>query len=415
MEASKTAGGLTIRRVPLGDLHQDPANARAHDARNLEAIRASLSRFGQAEPLVVQAGSGRVIGGNGRLEAMRSLGWTDCDVVELELGETQATALGIALNRTAELAAWDDETLALLLSSLKDEGELDGVGFDDAEIDALLAELDGLDAGGNLEDDVAPERPEDPVSKLGDLWLLGPHRVLCGDSTDSTGVERLLNGAKPRLMVTDPPYGVEYDPAWRNEAGVSKTKRIGKVQNDDRVDWREAWALFPGDVAYVWHAGKYAGAVGTSLDACDYEIRAQLIWSKSRFALSRGAYHWMHEPMWYSVRRGAKAHWIGDRTQSTVWNIASTDDGDETTHGTQKPIECMARPMRNHDAPEVYDPFLGSGTSLIAAELLKRTCYGLELDPGYVDVIVRRWEQRTGEQAMLEATGQTFAETGDAR
>jgi len=133
--------------VPLGDLHQDPANARAHDARNLEAIRASLQRFGQAEPLVVQAASGRVIGGNGRLEAMRSLGWTDCDVVELDLGETQATALGIALNRTAELAAWDDETLALLLSSLKDEGELDGVGFDDPEIDALLAELDGLDAG----------------------------------------------------------------------------------------------------------------------------------------------------------------------------------------------------------------------------------------------------------------------------
>ena len=413
MESSKTAGGLTIRRVPLTDLHQDPANARAHDARNLEAIRASLSRFGQAEPLVVQAGSGRVIGGNGRLEAMRSLGWTDCDVVELELGETQATALGIALNRTAELAAWDDETLALLLSSLKDEGELDGVGFDDEEIDALLAGLGDLDV--ELEDDAAPERPEVPVSKLGDLWLLGSHRVLCGDATDVTAVQRVLDGAKPRLMVTDAPYGVEYDPAWRNEAGVSKTKRTGKVQNDDRVDWREAWALFPGDVAYVWHAGKYAGAVGTSLDAVDFEIRTQIIWAKSRFALSRGHYHWHHEPAWYCVRRGAKSHWIGDRTQSTVWNIASTDDGDETTHGTQKPIECMARPMRNHDAPEIYDGFLGSGTSLIAAELLKRTCYGLELDPGYVDVIVRRWEQRTGEQAKHAETGATFAETGASR
>jgi DNA modification methylase len=413
LEASKTAGGLTIRKVKLGDLHQDPANARAHDARNLEAIRASLTRFGQAEPLVVQAGSGRVIGGNGRLEAMRSLGWTDCDVVELELGETQATALGIALNRTAELATWDDETLALLLSSLKDEGELDGVGFDEAEIDALLAGLGDLDV--ELEDDAAPERPENPVSKLGDLWLLGSHRVLCGDATDATAVQRVLNGAKPRLMVTDAPYGVEYDPSWRNEAGVSKTKRTGKVQNDDRVDWREAWALFPGEVGYFWHAGKYAGSVATSLEACDFEIRAQIIWSKSRFALSRGAYHWMHEPAYYCVRRGSKSHWIGDRTQSTVWNIASTDDGDETTHGTQKPLECMARPMRNHDAPEVYDGFLGSGSSLIAAQLLGRACYGLELDPGYVDVIVRRWEQRTGEQAKHAETGATFAETGDAR
>ena len=415
MDTATPPDGLTIRRVALASLHQDPANARTHDARNLEAIRASLSRFGQAEPLVVRKKSGLVIGGNGRLEAMRSLGWDHCDVVELDVDDLQATALGIALNRTAELAGWDDEVLARLSQSLREAGALEGTGFDDAEVDAMLAGLKKLAGEGDLEEDEVPEPPANPVSRLGDLWHLGSHRVLCGDSTDSKAVRKLLGSAKPRLMVTDPPYGVEYDPSWRNEAGVSKTERTGKVQNDDRVDWTEAWKLFPGDVAYVWHAGKYAGRVGTSLDSADLEIRAQIIWAKSRFALSRGAYHWQHEPSWYCVRHGSKAHWVGDRTQSTVWNIQVTDDGDKTTHGTQKPLECMARPMRNHDAPDVYDPFLGSGTTLIAAEALGRRCFGMELSPEYVDVIVQRWQNRTGNEATLGKAGQTFSQVSEKR
>jgi DNA modification methylase len=205
-------------------------------------------------------------------------------------------------------------------------------------------------------------------------------------------MERLLDGQVPRLMVTDPPYGVEYDPAWRNAAGVSSTKRTGKVTNDDRVDWTEVWRLFPGDVAYVWHAGRHCGEVAANLHEAELEIRAQIIWAKSRFALSRGNYHWQHEPCWY----GSKAYWIGDRKQSTIWAIEVSDDGDATKHGTQKPLECMGRPMRHHDAPLVLDPFLGSGTTLIAAEQLDRTCYGLEIDPGYCDVIAGRWEKLTG-------------------
>jgi DNA modification methylase len=410
---------LSIRRVSLTALHNDPANARTHDQRNLGAITASLQRFGQAEPLVVHKATGRVIGGNGRLVAMLALGWTECDVVEVDVDEMTATALGIALNRTAELADWDLATLGELLGTLRTEDALAGVGFDDDEIDELLAELGLQDGAGEGEegiaDDPVPELPEVPVSRLGDLWILGEHRVLCGDATNPTDVSRLLAGATPRLMVSDPPYGVSYDPNWRNEAGVSSTKRTGAVTNDDRVDWREAWELFPGDVAYIWHAGKYCGPVAASLEAAKFEIRAQLIWAKSRFALSRGAYHWQHEPAYFCVRKGSKAHWIGDRKQSTVWQIASTNDGDATIHGTQKPVECMARPMRNHDAPEVYDCFLGSGSSLAAAEHLGRRCYGLEIDPRYVDVTIERWEKLSGKQAVQAGSNTPFAKIRSER
>ncbi len=406
---------LRVTRVPIGSLRTDPANARLHGDSNVDAIAGSLARFGQAEPLVVQRGTSRVIAGNGRLVAMKKLGWTECDVVELDLDELTATALGIALNRTAELAEWDSPVLAKLLDELRSEDALAGVGFSDAEIDQLLAELAADLPPQELEDPGPGEPPEQPVSRMEDLWLLGDHRLLCGDSTKPADVTRLLAGERPLLMVSDPPYGVEYDPDWRNQAGVSQTARTGKVLNDDRADWTDAWRLFPGDVAYVWHAGRSCGQVAANLYQADFEVRAQIIWAKSRFALSRGNYHWQHEPCWYAVRRGATAHWVGDRTQSTVWEIGTTDDGQWTPHGTQKPLECMERPMRNHDAPSVYEPFSGSGTSLIAAERLRRRCFAMELDPGYVDVALRRWEQATGKQATLEGSGQTFAEAGAER
>jgi DNA modification methylase len=222
-------------------------------------------------------------------------------------------------------------------------------------------------------------------------------------------------------MVTDPPYGVVYDPSWRNAAGVSGSSRLGKVQNDDRADWREAWELFPGDTAYVWHAGKFASQVQKSLEAAGFEMRAQIIWRKSHFAIGRGDYHWQHEPCWYAVRKGGKRKWTGDRKQSTVWDIAGVKtakdtDGetadDASVHGTQKPVECMRRPIENNSkAGEiVYDPFLGSGTTVIAAEQSGRICYGLEIDPAYVDVIVRRWQNFTGGSATLSGTQSTFSE-----
>ena len=187
-----------------------------------------------------------------------------------------------------------------------------------------------------------------------------PHRVLCGDATDSAAVSRLMGTRKPFLMVADPPYSVSLDPEWRQAAGLqNNTRQSGKVANDDRADWTPAWMLFPGDVAYLWHAGIHAAVVATSLSRADFIIRAQIIWKKQRFVISRGAYHWGHEPCWYAVREGKSAHWSGDRTQSTVWevdNLVATNRMDDsqdpenaiTGHGSQKPVELMRRPIVNH-------------------------------------------------------------------
>ncbi len=216
-------------------------------------------------------------------------------------------------------------------------------------------------------------------------------------------------------MVTDPPYGVEYDPEWRAKAGINKNKaKMGVVLNDDRADWRETWALFPGEVAYIWHGGLHAATVADSLTVSGFTIRSQIIWAKDRFALSRGHYHWQHEPCWYAVK-GA-GHWSGDRKQSTVWEIPSRDDSG-VGHGTQKPVECMKRPIENNSKPgdAVYEPFSGSGTTIIAGEMTGRRVFAIELNPVYVDVAVRRWESFTGRAAMHEETGRSFDETARDR
>jgi DNA modification methylase len=199
-------------------------------------------------------------------------------------------------------------------------------------------------------------------------------------------------------MVTDPPYGVEYDPDWRLEAGINKptnTIANGKVLNDDICDWTSAWQLSPAVICYIWHAGRYAGTVQSSMETAGFTTRSQIIWAKPSLVMGRGNYHWQHEPCWYGVRKGATASWIGDRKQTTLWQIASmhissgcVDDG-KTVHSTQKPVECMARGMRNH-AGDVHDPFLGSGTTMVAAENLQRACYGMELSPDYCAVILDR-------------------------
>jgi DNA modification methylase len=186
--------------------------------------------------------------------------------------------------------------------------------------------------------------------------------------------------------------------------------------NDDKADWREAWALFPGDVAYVWHAGLFAGVVADSLVACDFKLRSQIIWAKSNFAIGRGDYHWHHEPCWYAVREGKTGHYGGDRKQTTLWQIAKPQKS-ETGHSTQKPVECMKKPIENNSSPgqAVYEPFSGSGTTIIAAEQTGRCCYAIELNPAYVDVAVKRWQEFTGQQATLEATGETFETVAGGR
>ena len=402
-----------VERRLVSSLIPYARNARTHSDEQVAQIAASIREWGWTMPVLVDEAGG-VIAGHGRILAAQKLGIADVPtMVARGWSEAQRRAYVLADNKLALNAGWDSDLLKVELLDLQGVGfDLALTGFDADELAALTIEAtDGL-----TDPDAVPETPADPVSELGDVWILGRHRIACGDCTDPLVVEKALNGVKPHLMVTDPPYGVEYDPDWRNRADLANGKpyggrAVGQVMNDDKADWREAWALFPGDVAYVWHAGNMAHTVADSLLASGLELRAQIIWAKSQFVIGRGHYHPHHEPCWYAVRKGATGHWAGDRKQSTLWQIPKPAKS-ETGHGTQKPVECMRRPIENNSSPgqAVYEPFSGSGTTIIAAEMTGRACHALELNPAYVDVAVKRWQEFTGQQATLEGDGRTFAE-----
>ncbi|NRQ11590.1 DNA adenine methyltransferase YhdJ [Aliiroseovarius sp. xm-v-208] len=686
---------MDVLELPLAQIIPYARNPR-NNAEAIATVAASIQEFGWRQPIVVDEAM-VVLAGHTRLEAARKLGFKSAPVhVAKGLTEAQARAFRIMDNRSSENAEWDKDLLNLELADLLEaDFDLGLTGFTDDELNALMNSLEDSTGAQEGEDDI-PDTPEDPNSRPGDLWVLGNHRLLCGDSTVATDIERLFGTVKPLLMVTDPPYGVEYDPSWRNQAGAAKTKRTGKVMNDDRADWREAWALFPGDVAYVWHGALHAATVAESLEAAGFNIRSQIIWAKERLVLSRGDYHWQHEPCqpagtmvwkvvergagsqpaqiasvpietlqegdhvvsynsyesvirrrgrkvtrfgkrhydglmhtiaaagrvtrataehrfsarlcaeaagtqvvylmrrgdwwrvgrvslfnsrgfglatrlsdnkadeawivatypsgclaqcaeqtlsckygiptthwevdqwtsanhrspemisgiyaaldlpaldarasllmrdhrlerahpfisasdnlmfsrqavrqvracnlvaglhqipmptcgdnfewvtvtgndaapfsgpvysmdvdkdqhyiadglvthncWYAVKKTGKGHWAGDRKQTTLWQIPSKDQDAKTVHGTQKPVECMRRPILNNSSPgqAVYEPFMGSGTTLIAAETTGRVCYGIELNPAYVDVAVQRWQKFTGQQAVLDGDGKAF-------
>ena len=407
------ASGLALDHRPVDALIPYARNARTHSDDQVALVAGSIREFGFVSPVLVDGENG-IIAGHGRVLAARKLGMAVVPVIELgHLSAAQKRAYVLADNRLAAAAGWDRELLALEVADLDALGvDLGTLGFEAGEIDALLQ--NGVP---DPREEATPEPPAVPVSRPGDLWVLGDHRLLCGSATEAGDVARLLGGLRPHLMVTDPPYGVAYDPAWRNAAGLSATKRTGKVMNDDRADWREAWALFPGEVAYVWHGALHAAAVAASLEASGFAVRSQIIWAKERLVLSRGDYHWQHEPCWYAVRRKGRGHWAGDRKQTTLWTIASREQDAATVHGTQKPVEAMRRPIVNNSSPgqAVYEPFCGSGTSIIAAETCGRSCLALELDPAYVDVAVSRWQDFTGESAVLDGDGRGFAEIAAER
>ena len=260
-----------------------------------------------------------ILAGHTRLEAARQLGLTEVPVhIARGLTPAQARAYRLMDNRSSENAEWD-ERAARPRARRPAARRLRPAADRLRRRRARSACCARTTTGARDDEDDIPETPEHPVTLPGDLWLLGPHRLLCGDATVATDVERLLDGVTPLLMVTDPPYGVDYDPAWRNKAGAAATRRTGKVLNDDRADWREAWALFPGDIAYVWHGALHAATVAESLEVAGFAIRSQIIWAKERLVLSRGDYHWQHEPCWYAVKKTGKGHWAGDRKQTTLW------------------------------------------------------------------------------------------------
>ena len=399
------------------ELSFDSLNTNKGTVRGREALEQSLVRYGAARSVVIDK-FGRVIAGNKTVERAKALNIpvrivrTDGrqliavqrDDLDLHT-DRRARELAIADNRVAELDLdWDLDVLKLL--------QADGYDLSSFWTEEELAALFGNEHSG-LTDENAVIAPGPTTIQPGDLFMLGKHRLLCGDATSPDNVTRALGGLEPVLMTTDPPYGVSYDPAWRHRAMPGQRTAVGKVANDDQADWSRAYQLFPGDVAYVWHAGLKAGTVATSLEAAEFQIRSQIIWRKQHFALSRGHYHWGHEPAWYAVRKGATNVWRGDRTQTTVWDVENlnpmgghrSDENAVTGHGTQKPVQLFVIPILNHTLPgdAIYDPFCGSGTALIAAEKTGRTCITLEIDPVYVQVAVTRWEAFTGQKACRES------------
>jgi len=397
MEGHVQAVGLTALR-PAAWNPRTISDARFQNlCRSIEADPEFLWR----RPVLSQA-DGTIYAGNMRFRAAQHLGMETIPAIVEDVPDQLARER--ALRDNQQWGEWVKDDLAAVLAALEAEGrDIASLGFDREEVTSLLARARAAERVGT-EDDLPCPAEIAPRCRRGELWVLGDHRLVCGDSTNAADVARLLDGAMPFLCVTDPPYGVNYEPAWRNEAAAKgllaySPSRIGEVTNDDRADWRAAWALFPGDVLYSGHPPGAPSLVhAAAIQGSGFEIRMQIIWAKSHFPIGRGDYHVRHEPCWYAVRKGKGAGRTDDRTQTTLWEI-TLDKNVEGGHSTQKPVECMARPIRNHHCEAVYDPFVGSGTTLIACEMLGRRCYAMEIEPQYADVVLARWEKYTGQTA----------------
>ena len=393
----------TSKTIQISELKEYEHNPRRIGKKEFEKLVNSIQQDGYHQRIIVNHDN-IIIGGHQRKKALLEAGLKESDTVEVLIPDrklTQKELDRINIRDNLSFGEYDFEILANRFDAetLVDFG-MSGdllVGFGD---DELLSAV-----GDNTESE---ELPAEPKAKLGDVYILGNHRLMCGDSTNPQHVDRLLNGATPILMVTDPPYGVNYEPEWREEVGKG-ARNTGKVLNDDRYDWSKAYSLFTGDVAYVWHSSSYTHKFAESIENSGFDLVSLIIWNKQHFVLSRGDYHNKHEPLWYAVRKGQKHNWQGRRDQTTVWDIDNNNYGakakeEQTGHGTQKPLECMLRPILNNSkkGQSVYDPFGGSGTTLIACEKSDRNCYMMELSPAYVDIIINRWKKETGQEAILD-------------
>jgi DNA modification methylase len=427
---SQTAGAR-IEQWPVEKLIFYARNPRKNDAA-VDRMCGSIREFGFKIPVLAR-GDGEVVDGHLRLKAARKLNITEVPVILCdEWTPAQVKAFRLMVNRSVTWADWDEGLLALELQELNAaDFDLDLTGFNPKEIDDLLA----LPDEEKLNE--TPAVPEHPVSRSGDLWICGKHRILCGDSTSAEAVAQLLGDRKPLLMVTDPPYGIELDTEWRDRAGLNgcgpaeasymKQRTKGHtettISGDTRADWSQAFELVPSiQIAYVWHASVFTREVLDGLIRIGFLYPQQIIWDKGRTVLTRTHYWYQHEPCWYVRKKNAA--WFGKAGEnSTVWASASPkfimggSDEQKFDHPTQKPIDLMRRPILNHTkrGELVYEPFLGSGTTLAAAEVTERVCCGMELDPKYVDVIVQRWETLSGKKATLDGDGRTFEAIAEER
>lgn len=401
-----------IEQWPTAKLLPYARNARTHSDDQVAQIAASIAEFGFTNPIL--AGSdGVLVAGHGRLAAAQKLGLELVPVVVLDhLTPTQRRALVIADNRIAENAGWDDAMLRIEIAALQDDDfDLSLTGFD-ADALAELVAGDEPDVEGEADDDAVPEVSETPISRPGDVWLLGGHRLLCGDSTVAESYDRVLDGEPVDMVFTDPPYNVNY-------ANSAKDKMRGKdraILNDNLGDgfYDFLLAALTLTVAHC-RGGIYVAMSSSELDVLQAAFRAAggkwstfIIWAKNTFTLGRADYQRQYEPILYGWPEGAQRHWCGDRDQGDVWNIKKPQKND--LHPTMKPVELVERAIRNSSRPgnAVLDPFGGSGTTLIAAEKSGRLARLIELDAKYVDVIVRRWQSWTGKQATRESDGALF-------
>ena len=423
MEAST----LEVEWVPATSLRLNPANPRRNEAA-VPHVAASLARFGWRQPIVARP-SGEIVAGHTRLLAARSLGMERVPVVRFEGTDLDATAYAIADNRTHEFAEWDEPALAKLLEGLRAEDALEGVGFSTEEIDDLLAELAHDASKADLEDAGAEEPPETPVTQLGDLWLLGDHRILCGDSTSEDDLARLMDGKRASLLATDPPYLVDYKGGNHPQSWANRPETRDKHW-DDYVDPTQGLAFFQTLLerslahciervpVYQWHAHRRQALVEEAWKAAGLLVHQQLIWVKARSVLTRSHYMWQHEPCFYGWPEGKMPEKAARPAPNltTVWEIDQVGQQDGI-HPTQKPLRIFEIPIEQHTKPGaiVLEPFSGSGTQIIGAERLGRKCFAMELSPAFVDVAVRRWEKTTGREAVLDGSGKTFAQVAAER
>lgn len=387
----------------ISELNPAAYNPRNISPEAMNGLEKSIEKFGCVEPIVWNKRTGNIVGGHQRYEVLKKMGEEKTDVVVVDLSEQEEKQLNVSLNNPQIQGEFDQEKLQVILSELKDLPDFSDLRFD--KIDFPVFEE------GEAEESEEAEETEETVEtgeanqkkwgvKTGDLWKIGSHYLVCGDSTNPKIYEKLYSFGHPVLCVTDPPYGVNYDPSWREkfDLGVGKRSK-GLVINDEIIDWSIVFGLVDVDVLYVWHASMFTNKVLESIEKENYEIICQIIWNKQHFVLSRGDYHWKHEPCFYTVKKGKTHNWQGARDQTTVWEIANNNSFGNANcekkygHGTQKPIECMARPIQNNSAVGecVIDPFVGSGTTLIACEKLHRRGMGIEISEEYCSSILERF------------------------
>lgn len=404
--------GIKIEYLDVKSIFPYARNSRTHSDEQVAQVAASIKEFGWTNPILIDE-TGGIIAGHGRLMAAQRLGYTEVPTITLEnLTDAQKRAYVIADNKLALNAGWDEEMLAVEIEELIEQGfDLDLTGFDGDEIDALLAEANKVDDGLTDADD-APEVPEIPVTAKGDVWVLGRHRVLCGDATVQTDIERLMNGSLADMLLTDPPYNVDY---------TGKTKDALKIQNDKMTDdgFRQFLVdsfstadtvMKKGAAFYIWHADSEGYNFRGACYDIDWEVRQCLIWDKDVMVMGRQDYHWKHEPCLYGWKKGASHLWASDRKQTTILKFDRPKRND--VHPTMKPVDLMEYQILNNTkgADIVLDLFAGSGSTLMAAEKSGRNAYVNELDEKYVDVIVKRWQDFTGQDAVHQESGRTFNE-----